>query len=329
MTKNSRITLAVIISLIVLNLQAQIQKPRNELSIEGFPEITFIEKTHDFGTIKEGEVVETIFEFTNTGDVPLLVSKIKASCGCTVPSGWSKEPIQAGEISTFSVKFDSKNKPHQQSKTIVVHSNTKKGTDHVKIKLIVTPDPEMEAIRVERAKQRKEHYRLQKEKAAIAQNLSKIKKSGLEEKDKEDESITLEKDKKEAIEATKDLKREREKAEKEVKTLKKEKEKLADETKKLEKETKKAKKERKKSVKKAKKEVKEAKKKAKRSAKIEKASNAVISRQEKISKMEAKLKKIETKGDLSPNEKLEYEEKIAKLNSKLEKEKKVLSKLQD
>ncbi len=209
MTKISKVTLAVIISLIVLNLQAQIQKQPNELSVEGYPEITFKEKTHNFGTIKEGEVVETIFEFTNTGGVPLIVSKIKASCGCTVPSGWSKEPIQAGETSTFSVKFDSKNKPHQQSKTIVVHSNTKKGIDYVKIQLLVTPDPDMEAIRVEKAKQRKEHYRMQKEKAATAQHLSdknkEIKKSGLEQTDKVDERIALEKDRKKAIEAIESL----------------------------------------------------------------------------------------------------------------------------
>ena len=295
--------------------------------------IEFKSETVDYGIIEKGSDGVREFEFTNTGDVPLLVSKIKVRCGCTVPSGWSKEPIQAGETSTFSVKFDSKNKPHQQSKTIVVHSNTKKGIDYVKIQLLVTPDPDMEAIRVEKAKQRKEHYRMQKEKAATAQHLSdknkEIKKSGLEQTDKVDERIALEKDRKKAIEATKDLKQERKKAENKVKILKKEKEKLTDETKKLEKETKKAKKERKKSVKKAKKEVKEAKKKAKRSAKVEKASNAVIARQEKISKLEAKLKKIETKGDLSPNEKLEYEEKISKLNSKLEKEKKVLTKLRN
>jgi len=122
-----KFAVVIVFSMLAINLQAQIQKEQNELSVKGLAEITFIEKTHDFGTIKEGEVVETVFEFTNSGDQPLVISKIKASCGCTVPSNWSKELILPGTQSSFSVKFDSKNKPNKQSKTVTVHSNTKKG----------------------------------------------------------------------------------------------------------------------------------------------------------------------------------------------------------
>lgn len=341
-----RIALTLVLSIVVFNLHAQIQKKQSEVAVEGTPKITFKERSHDFGTIKEGEVVETIFEFSNTGDAPLIISKIKASCGCTVPSNWSKEPIQPGEESSFSVKFNSTNKPNRQSKTITVNSNAGKGVDNVTIKLMVTPDPEKEALRKVQAEKRKEHYRLQKEKAAlkVKQNDAQIAK-----KDKAASSISIAEHKKQVnvktdIEkehrstevATKKMSKEREGTEKEIKKLEKERKRIEKETKKLEKEndkaekTKKAKdKELKKAAKEKKAAAKKAKKLAKKEVKIEKASNAVSERESKIAKLAAKMKKTETQGDLSPNDKLDYENKIAKLTTKLEKEKKVLAKLQN
>lgn len=345
-----RIALTLVLSIVVFNLQAQIQKKQSEVAVEGSPQITFKEKSHDFGTIKEGEVVETVFEFSNTGNAPLIISKIKASCGCTVPSNWSKEPIQPGEESSFSVKFNSTNKPNRQSKTVTINSNAGKGVDNVTIKLMVTPDPEKEALRKAQAEKRKEHYRLQKEKAALKE---KQNDAQIATKDKAASSISLadhkkqnnhktkiEKERKQTEVATKKMSKEREGTEKEIKKLEKERKRIEKETKKLEKandkaeKAKKAKaKELKKATKKATKEKKKAAKKAKKLAKkevkIEKAANAVSDRESKIAKLVAKMKKTETQGDLSPNDKLDYENKIAKLTNKLEKEKKVLEKLQN
>ena len=55
--KQIRILLIVLVGIVVTNLQAQIQEKQNELAVKGIAEITFKETTHDFGTIKEGEVV--------------------------------------------------------------------------------------------------------------------------------------------------------------------------------------------------------------------------------------------------------------------------------
>ena len=49
------------------------------------PQLSFATESHDFGTIKEGDVVETEFKFTNTGKGPLIISSAQGSCGCTVP----------------------------------------------------------------------------------------------------------------------------------------------------------------------------------------------------------------------------------------------------
>ncbi|GAA0744498.1 MULTISPECIES: DUF1573 domain-containing protein [Flavobacteriaceae] len=104
------------------------------------PVISFEEAEHDFGTIVDGTPVETKFKYTNTGKAPLVVSNIKSTCGCTVPQDWSREPLAPGESSEFTVKFNGKGK-NQITKTITLTTNTEKGSEQVKIKAFIEPDP--------------------------------------------------------------------------------------------------------------------------------------------------------------------------------------------
>mgnify|MGYP000173923421 CR=1 FL=1 len=71
------------------------------------PMIKFDKETHDFGTIENGTPVETVFKYTNTGNSMLVVSNVKSTCGCTVPS-YPKEPIMPGESGYIKVKYDTK-----------------------------------------------------------------------------------------------------------------------------------------------------------------------------------------------------------------------------
>lgn len=105
---------------------------------EKFAKMEFDKEMHDFGTINEGDVVEHIFKFKNTGDAPLVITSAKGSCGCTVPNP-PKEPIAPGAEGEFSVKFNSAGKPNNQIKTIRITANTETGKDMVKIKAFVTP----------------------------------------------------------------------------------------------------------------------------------------------------------------------------------------------
>ena len=73
-----------------------------------FPTITFDKTEHDFGQIMNGTPVETVFSYTNSGKSPLVVTEIKSTCGCTVPQGWSKEPLMPGASSQFSVNLTEK-----------------------------------------------------------------------------------------------------------------------------------------------------------------------------------------------------------------------------
>ncbi|MDG1823212.1 MAG: DUF1573 domain-containing protein [Flavobacteriaceae bacterium] len=109
--------------------------------------MTFDKSEHDFGTINEGDVVETSFTFTNTGNSDLTILDAKGSCGCTVPEYPKNTPIAPGESGEIKVKFDSSNKPGNQAKTVTLTTNTERGRDILRIKTIVTPDPVKEQQR--------------------------------------------------------------------------------------------------------------------------------------------------------------------------------------
>ena len=102
------------------------------------PTFAFNENSHDFGKINEGDVVEHFFEFTNTGQAPLIISAAVGSCGCTVPE-WPKEPIGIGETANIKVKFNSNKKPGLQNKTVTITANTFPKQTKLKIKANVNP----------------------------------------------------------------------------------------------------------------------------------------------------------------------------------------------
>ena len=89
--------------------------------------LTFEQSEFHFGSIMEGEIIQNVVTFTNTGDEPLVISNAKATCGCTVPQ-WPREPIMPGESGEFLVQFDSKNKGSlkgsQVSKRVTITANT-------------------------------------------------------------------------------------------------------------------------------------------------------------------------------------------------------------
>lgn len=103
-----------------------------------FPVITFDEVEHDFGEIIAKTPVETVFNYTNTGEAPLVITDIKSTCGCTVPQDWSREPLAPGASGHFLVKFDG-NGTNKITKTITVTANTEKGTETVKIMAFIKP----------------------------------------------------------------------------------------------------------------------------------------------------------------------------------------------
>lgn len=104
------------------------------------PKIEFNETEHDFGTIPNGIPVSTVFKYKNVGTSPLVVSDIKSTCGCTVPSDWTRE-VMPGQTGQFTVEFNGKGNGNQVSKTITMTTNTEKGSEAVTIKAFVEADP--------------------------------------------------------------------------------------------------------------------------------------------------------------------------------------------
>ena len=97
------------------------------------PEISFEEETHDFGTIPDDTKVSHRFEFTNTGEEPLVIQEVEAGCGCTAPS-YSDEPVQSGESGYVDVEYDSgfRDVPHFNQR-VTIQANTEQGTHYVAV----------------------------------------------------------------------------------------------------------------------------------------------------------------------------------------------------
>ena len=85
--------------------------------------IEFQETSFDFGTIGEndGKAVH-VFQFKNTGESPLILTNVRAGCGCTTPE-WNRQPIAPGESGNIKVSFDPRNRPGTFTKSITVNSN--------------------------------------------------------------------------------------------------------------------------------------------------------------------------------------------------------------
>jgi LEA14-like dessication related protein len=103
--------------------------------------VSFEKTEHDFGKISEEKGSVTYeFKFTNTGGSPVIVSNVKASCGCTTPD-WSKDPILPGKSGFVKATYDPKNRPGAFSKSVTVTSNAENSTVVLIIKGDVIPRP--------------------------------------------------------------------------------------------------------------------------------------------------------------------------------------------
>ncbi|MCB0761493.1 MAG: DUF1573 domain-containing protein [Flavobacteriales bacterium] len=104
------------------------------------PAISLDKEVHDYGTIQQGGDGACEFIVTNTGTEPLIISKCKGSCGCTVPK-CDKNPILPGETSAISVKYDTK-RVGPINKSVTITSNaTNEPTKVIRIKGTVEGDP--------------------------------------------------------------------------------------------------------------------------------------------------------------------------------------------
>ncbi|MBE7640411.1 DUF1573 domain-containing protein [Salegentibacter sp. BLCTC] len=94
--------------------------------------IEFKTETIEYGEIEKGSDGVRVFEFTNTGNAPLVIANVTSSCGCTIPKK-PEEPIKPGETGEIQVKYNT-NLVGPIRKTITVYSNAEESTKSLKIK---------------------------------------------------------------------------------------------------------------------------------------------------------------------------------------------------
>lgn len=101
-------------------------------------EFKFETETINYGKIAQNSDGVRVFEFTNVGKSPLIITNIKTSCGCTVPKK-PEHPILPGEKGKIEVAY-STSRLGGFSKIITIYSNAKNSRKILKIKGYVEKD---------------------------------------------------------------------------------------------------------------------------------------------------------------------------------------------
>lgn len=117
-----KIVLVLFVGLLAISLNAQ----------EKSAKIEFKSDTVDYGDIEKGSDGLRVFQFTNTGQAPLIISKVNSSCGCTIPKS-PEGPILPGKTGEIQVRYDT-NRVGPIRKAITVISNADTPTVVLKIK---------------------------------------------------------------------------------------------------------------------------------------------------------------------------------------------------
>ena len=101
---------------------------------QGKGAISLDKSVHDFGMIleKDGNVSHT-FTFTNTGDEPIIISNVSASCGCTTPE-WTKSPILPGKKGSVTATYLVAGRPGPFDKGLTIVSNAQESSVSIRIK---------------------------------------------------------------------------------------------------------------------------------------------------------------------------------------------------
>lgn len=98
--------------------------------------IEFIEKTHDFGRVEEGQQATYVFSFKNIGNDTLQLQSVRPSCGCTSPY-WAKDPVLPGMTGEIKVQYNSKGRPGAFNKSVNIISNSAEPNAQLKIRGVV------------------------------------------------------------------------------------------------------------------------------------------------------------------------------------------------
>lgn len=113
------------------------EEAKLKLEKETMTTMSFDKRFHDFGNVKQEVENTTTFIVTNTGDKPLIIEDVAASCGCTTPEK-PTQPILPGKSDKITVTFKSKpGQVNEQIKTVTVTANTAPKVEKLEIRAFV------------------------------------------------------------------------------------------------------------------------------------------------------------------------------------------------
>lgn len=129
------LTITLFTSFSTIAQEAKQETPKNGA------QIAFEQEVIDYGEVAYASNGEREFVILNEGNEPLIITRAKGSCGCTVPVA-PKEPIMPGESAVMKVRYDTKRGGQPFSKTVTVFSNAVNAPSKiVKIKGKVLANP--------------------------------------------------------------------------------------------------------------------------------------------------------------------------------------------
>jgi len=137
--KNLKLTLFAAAGALMLSTAVHAQeaaKPATEVKEQKPTGLTFKEDSYNFGDIEKGKPATHEFSFKNTSDQTILITNVKASCGCTTPS-WTKTPIKPGETGNVTATYNAAH-PGAFTKTVTVTTNDTDANKILSIKGKVT-----------------------------------------------------------------------------------------------------------------------------------------------------------------------------------------------
>jgi len=114
-----KLLFVLFVGVLSINMNAQ-TKEEIKKDFTG-PIFQFENEVIDYGEIAQNSDGNRIFKFKNVGKSPIIITQVKGSCGCTVPTK-PEEPIMPGQTGEIKVKYAT-NRIGPFSKTVTITSN--------------------------------------------------------------------------------------------------------------------------------------------------------------------------------------------------------------
>ena len=135
--KNTRMSKTSVLLSAILFVSINSFAQPSPIASENGPQFKWEKTVYEFGEIAQSVPATAEYKFTNTGNEPIIITQVKKTCGCTVPT-WPTAPIMPGEEATIKATYNAKS-TGSFTKTITVVSNVSENSTYLQLKGTVIP----------------------------------------------------------------------------------------------------------------------------------------------------------------------------------------------